>query len=225
MRAPLSIIIPALNAGQELPATLACLMEGVSDGLIREVVVSDGGSSDETLTIADEAGAVMISGPAGRGGQLRRGADAATGTWFLFLHADTHLSPGWSQAVRLAIDNGTPAYFWLRFRSNGAAAKAVAAWANLRSRALRLPYGDQGLLISSADYRAAGGYDDIPLMEDVALARRLPKIAPMGSYAQTSANRYEASGWLRRGGRNLWTLARYWFGADPGDLARAYRRR
>ncbi|WP_147124289.1 TIGR04283 family arsenosugar biosynthesis glycosyltransferase [Shimia ponticola] len=229
MRAPLSIVIPTLNSESELPATLACLMEGLADGLIREVIITDGGSTDTTATIAESAGALWIAGPAGRGGQLRRGAEAAQGEWLLFLHADTHLSPGWAEAARGAIDtplaSRSAGYFRLRFRAKGFWPAFVAAWANLRSRVFKLPYGDQGLLIARPDYDAAGGYDDIPLMEDVALARRLPRVAELDAEAATSAERYAQSGWVRRGARNIWTLTRYFMGADPKRLAQAYRRR
>ena len=79
MRAPVSIIIPTLNAGADIPATLRALAEGLDAGLIREVIISDGGSQDATAAIADAAGAVLITGEAGRGGQLRRGGEVAQG--------------------------------------------------------------------------------------------------------------------------------------------------
>jgi len=100
MSAPFSIIIPTLNAATQLPATLNALLPGVEAGLVRELIVSDGGSTDETLDIADDAGAEIITGPKGRGGQLRRGAEAARAEWLLFVHADTHLAPDWVLAAR-----------------------------------------------------------------------------------------------------------------------------
>jgi len=226
MRAGLSVIIPALEAGQALPACLAALFEGVREGLVREVIVSDGGSRDETRMIAGEAGAVFVTGPASRGGQLRRGVAAAGGRWLLVLHADTVLPEGWAGAVRARMDTGGAAAFRLRFDAGGPAARLVAGWANLRTRVFGLPYGDQGLLVSRRDYDAAGGYRDIPLMEDVALARALGgRIALLPLAVTTSAARYRREGWLRRGARNLWLLARYLCGADPARLAARYRRR
>jgi hypothetical protein len=116
-------------------------------------------------------------------------------------------------------------YFALRFDSTGFFPWFVAGWANLRSRIFGLPYGDQGLLISRAMYEAAGGFSDMPLMEDVALVRRLRgQLVALGAVAVTSAARYERGGWLRRGARNLWCLARYFAGVDVARLARAYRR-
>lgn len=223
MRAPVSVIIPTLDAAAALPACLAALMEGIEAGLIRELVISDGGSTDATLRIAADVGAVALSGAPSRGGQLRRGAGAAQGAWLLFLHADTVLPVGWAGVVQAQIASGRPGYFRLRFDAGGLAAALVAGWANLRARVFALPYGDQGLLVSRADYDAVGGYEDIVLMEDVALARRLGRRMQMMPLAvRTSAARYQADGWLRRGARNLGVLLRYLCGADPARLRDRY---
>jgi len=103
-------------------------------------------------------------------------------------------------------------------------ARVVAAWANLRSRVFGLPYGDQALLIRRSDYAAAGGYPDQELMEDIAFVRRLNGLVELPACAHTSAARYQQQGWLRRGGRNLLLQGRYILGADPGDLARSYKK-
>lgn len=228
MRAPLSVVIPTLNAAEGLPDCLGALTEGVTAGLVRELVISDGGSSDATGELAQAAGALWIVGPAGRGGQLRRGAAAAQGAWLLFLHADTVLSPGWSAAVEAHMRDVPDRAGWFRlaFDARGLAPAWVAGWANLRARALALPYGDQGLLVSRALYDSVGGFDDMPLMEDVALVRRLGRrrLAPLEAVARTGAGRYLRAGWVRRGARNLWTLARYFAGADVARLARRYGR-
>ncbi len=226
MSAQLSIVIPTLNAEQELPACLASLIEGLTAGVIKELIVTDGGSTDATEVIADEAGAVLVTGPASRGGQLRRGAKRAKGEWLLVLHADTVLEPGWSAVVGDHINNSNgAAYFQLQFRVRGLMPSWVAGWANLRSRLFSLPYGDQGLLVTRAEYEDIGGYRDIPLMEDVALTRALARpLTGLQVTATTSAERYVRAGWLRRGARNLWTLLRYLSGTDPKVLAASYRR-
>ncbi|EAP77735.1 TIGR04283 family arsenosugar biosynthesis glycosyltransferase [Roseovarius nubinhibens] len=222
MRAKLTVIIPTLNAEATLPVCLAALFEGVEAGLIRELLISDGGSGDATAQIADEVGAELVTGTASRGGQLRRGAAMARGEWLLILHADTRLAPGWSAAVAAAMAAGRPGYFKLRFDAPGLAPRLVAGWANLRARLFGLPYGDQGLLISRRAYEAAGGYPDIPLMEDVALVRKLPRLTRIEAEALTGAEKYLRDGWLRRGAGNLWRLTRYLLGADPNRLARKY---
>lgn len=227
MRAPLSIVIPTLNAERELPACLAALTPGLEAGVIRELVISDGGSEDGTQSIAQAAGAAWVTGAAGRGGQLARGCRAAQGAWVLVLHADTQLTPGWVAPVleHMAQHPDSAGYFHLEFRAEGLAPWLVAGWANLRSRWLGLPYGDQGLLIARAHYDRIGGYSDDPLMEDIEIVRRLGgALRPLEARARTSAARYQAQGWLRRGARNLWTLLRYRLGADPQDLAAFYRK-
>lgn len=228
MRAPLSVIIPTLNAGPGLALAIAALGEGLEAGLIRELIISDGGSEDETCAIAEEAGARLVRGVPGRGGQLARGAAEAKGDWLLFLHGDTLLSENWTSGVQEHIklgSTGPAGYFQLAFQAAGFAPRFVAGWANLRSRLLSLPYGDQGLLISRALFDSVGGYQDIPLMEDVALARALRgKLRALPATAYTSAARYEKAGWIKRGSRNLWTLTRYFAGASPEALARSYRR-
>ena len=223
MRAPLSVVIPTINAADDLPGCLATLVEGLDSGLIRELIVTDGGSTDPTMELADKVGAEIVTGPPSRGGQLRRGAAAAQGTWLLVLHADSHLPQGWSAAVQAQMATGQPAIFRLRFDAEGLAPRMVARWANLRTRVFGLPYGDQGLLISKADYDAAGGFPDIPLMEDVAMARALRgrlRLLPLA--VTTSAAKYQRDGWTRRGARNLGLLIRYLMGADPTQLARRY---
>ncbi|WP_170764051.1 TIGR04283 family arsenosugar biosynthesis glycosyltransferase [Ruegeria lacuscaerulensis] len=224
MHAPISIVIPTLNAGEVLPATLQALMEGLHAGLIRELIVTDGGSTDSTLEIAEEAGAGIVTGKPSRGGQLRRGCASAKGDWLLVLHADTVLQDGWSKVVGEHLDTGKPAAFRLSFGAKGFGPTWVAGWANLRSRVFGLPYGDQGLLVPRQTYLSAGGYQDQPLMEDVALVRALSGITLLKARVITSADRYARAGWVRRGARNLWTLTRYFLGADPERLAQTYRR-
>ncbi|MCV6585230.1 MAG: TIGR04283 family arsenosugar biosynthesis glycosyltransferase [Marinibacterium sp.] len=226
MTAQLSVVIPTLNAERGLPGCVSALIEGLLAGHIRELVISDGGSTDATLQIADDAGATVVHGPASRGGQLRRGVAATRGDWVLVLHADTELEPGWIEHVASHMQTASrPAHFRLAFRASGVMPGLVAGWANLRSGLFALPYGDQGLLVPRALYDAAGGYPDQPLMEDVALIRRLGRpLVALPVTARTCAQRYQQAGWLRRGARNLWTLLRYAAGTPPERLAQAYRR-
>lgn len=222
----LSIIVPTLNAEADLPETLDALLSGVAAGVLREVIISDGGSDDRSRYLADLAGAEIVTGPPGRGGQLNRGAQAARSDWFLFLHADTHLPPDWVGIVaQHAASSDKAAAFRLKFRAEGIPARFTAWFANTRSRVFGLPYGDQGLLISRALYDAVGGYPDQPLMEDVAMAKALRgQLVLLDAEVTTSAARYHRDGWMRRGLRNLWTLARYRLGASPEALARSYHK-
>lgn len=229
MSAPVSVVIPTLDAAGRLGPCLGALTEGLMEGMIAELVLADGGSTDAIAEVAEAAGARLVTAPAGRGQQLAAGAAAAHGDWLLFIHADTVLGPGWTTAVRdhLRDRPDQAGYFRLGFDAPGLAPGLVAAWANLRSRLFALPYGDQGLLVSTALYRKAGGYPAISLMEDVALARRLGRrrLARLGACAVTSASRYAAEGWFSRGALNLSTLGLYFLGVDPERLARRYARR
>lgn len=222
MPAPISVVIPTLDAARTLPDTVASLMEGLEAGLIRELVVTDGRSTDGTRDLADEIGAVLVEGPDSRGGQLRRGCAVARGDWIFVLHADTQLAPGWTKEVVRHLRTGHAGWAHLRFDRGG---RIVAGWANFRSRVFGLPYGDQGLLVPRTLYEEVGGYPDQPLMEDVALARALRgRLRPMAVVAVTSGEKFRRQGWLRRGGRNLWTLVRWAAGVDPNRLAESYRR-
>jgi len=227
MPAPLSIIIPTLNAAADLPLCLESLLPGLEAGLIREVIVADAGSSDTTRAIAGSSGATVIDCAAGRGRQLRAGADAARGEWLLFLHADTALSRDWTEraAWHMGTRPGMAAAFTLKYRSDAGAARWLETRANRRARWFGLPYGDQGLLITRALYNEIGGYADIPLMEDVRIVRAIGKarLVILAAEARTSAAKYERDGWRRRAWKNAWLVARYLMGASPEALAKVYR--
>jgi rSAM/selenodomain-associated transferase 2 len=226
--APISVVIPTLNAEESLPATLAALAPAAIVGLVREVVVADGGSTDKTGAIAEAAGATLIATAQGRGGQLAAGAGAARGGWLLFLHADTVLEEGWaSEAAAFMRDNaGRAAVFSLAFDAKGFAPRLVAVGAMIRTRIFRAPYGDQGLLIPRALYDAVGGFRALPLMEDVDFIDRLNRLGGfriLKSKATTSARRYEKDGYFARVARNALCILMFRAGADPARIARFYR--
>lgn len=229
MSAPVSVVIPTLGAAGRIGPCLAALVGGLMEGVIREVVIADGGSDDGIAEVAEAVGARLVVSAPGRGVQLRAGCEAARGDWLLVLHADTVLPEGWARAVaeHVAAHPGEAGYFGLGFDDGGAAARMVAGWANLRSGLFGLPYGDQGLLVPVRLYREAGGYPPVPLMEDVALVRRIGRrrLRRLAGRVTTSAERYRREGWLRRGARNLSTLALWFLGVPPERLAERYARR
>lgn len=217
----LTIVILALNAAASLGACLAAL-----DGA-DEILVVDGGSTDDSAGIAERAGARIVAAPRGRGTQLRAGGAAARGDWLLFLHADTRLGAGWREAVaaHVATAPDRAGYFDLRLDDNAWQARVIERGVASRVRLLGLPYGDQGLLISRRFYDEIGGFRPLALMEDVDLARRIGRhrLRRMEATALTSADRWRRDGWLRRSGRNLACLALYALGMAPTRLARFYR--
>ena len=227
MPAPLSIIVPALNAEQVLPLCLVSLMPGLETGLIREVIVVDGGSDDQTRRVAEGSGATVVSASeTGRAAQLIEGAAEARGDWLLFLHADTALSRDWAERAKAHLNEhrDKAATFTLAFRSDHPMARTVARRANWRTRALGLPYGDQGLLISRKHYQAIGGYPQTPFMEDVQMVRAIGKnrLKLLSAEARTDASKYDRDGWRRRSWRNTYLITRFLLGAKPENLAKSY---
>jgi rSAM/selenodomain-associated transferase 2 len=227
----ITVIIPTLDAEEALTATLAALVPAAIDGLVRQVVVVDGGSRDATLRIADEAGADIIETPAGRGLQLAAGARIARTPWLLFLHADTVPGPGWERdaaGFMERVDNGrrpeAAAAFRFALDDEGVRPRLLETAVALRTTLFRLPYGDQGLLIPRRLYDAVGGYRPIPVMEDVDLVRRLgrKRTVILRTAALTSAVRYKRDGYGRRVARNLTCLSLYFMHVPLPVIARVH---
>lgn len=222
----ISIVIPTFQAAEGLPRTLRNLVPACACGMVREAIIADAGSSDDTREIGLAAGARVIDAPRGRGRQLAAGARAARGPWFLFLHADTVLDSAWTDEVRafMARGDGQAAAFRFALDDEAPAARRLEHLVRWRCSLFKLPYGDQGLLIHRSLYDAVGGYSDMPLFEDVDLVRRIGRrrLSLLQSRAVTSAERFRRDGYVKRSARNLSLLARYYLGASPDALARAY---
>jgi rSAM/selenodomain-associated transferase 2 len=227
----ISVVIPTLNAETTLGETLGALVPAVVDGLVKEVIIVDGGSSDETARVVDIAGATLLRSATGRGTQLAAGAKAAKFSWLLFLHADTVLTPGWEReaaAFMERIDSGRrppgAAAFRFALDDSGAKPRILEKLVALRSALFGLPYGDQGLLMPSMLYREVGGYQPIPLMEDVDLVRRIGwrRLTLFRAEAVTSAERYRRTGYVARSLRNFACLAMFFVRVPPRVIARFY---
>jgi rSAM/selenodomain-associated transferase 2 len=221
----ISVVIQTLNAWRTLPAAFLSIFDAAVEGIVSEVIVSDGGSTDATRQIAEEAGARFIEVERGRGQQLRAGAEAARKPWLLFLHADTALDAGWTNEALVFMKRGSgAAAFRFRLADEGFNPRLLERLVALRCALFRLPYGDQGLLISRELYDEVGGFAPIPLMEDVEIIRKLGRgrLAMVKTNAVTSAERFREQGYFRRSARNLWCLSLYLRGVPPQKLVERY---
>ncbi len=220
----LSVIIPTRNANASLPRTLACLTQQEKAAGIVEIIVADGGSA--MPPDVREFGAVLLQGQPGRGIQLAAGAKVAKGAWLLFLHADTVLGDGWAQAVQAHMKGShKAAVFRFRLDDDSMKARVLETLVQFRCLVFALPYGDQGLLISRSLYDETGGYNPMPLMEDVDLVRRIgrSRLTSLDVPAITSAERYGHDGYIARMLRNLACLAMWSVGVPPERIERFYR--
>jgi rSAM/selenodomain-associated transferase 2/rSAM/selenodomain-associated transferase 1 len=223
--AKISIIIPALNEEENIEACLAST-EGPSRV---ERIVVDGGSRDRTVEIARSCEARVISSPRGRGRQMNAGARIASGEFFLFLHADTRLPPGYAETVRaaLSLPGIAAGAFEFRLDATSPSLRFIERVANWRSRRLQLPYGDQAIFLRSSQFLAAGGFPDAAIMEDYEFIMRLKKFGRIYTApypATTSARRWEKLGAWRATLLNEAVVIAYYLGISPSGLLRLARR-
>ena len=225
MSAPrLAIVIPTLDESANLGGLLDDLraLRGT-----HEIIVADGGSTDDTPAIAADRGARVITAPRGRGAQLRAGAAESAAPILAFFHADVRLPAASVAALDdLAATGAHGAWaFRLRIDDKRRRFRLVEWGANMRSSRFALPYGDQGLVLPRALYDATGGFDPVPVMEDVILARQLRAhggVRLLDARIVVSARRWQRDGVLRRSLRNLVLLTRFLGGTSPERLAAAY---
>ncbi|AOF81029.1 glycosyltransferase like 2 family protein [Methyloversatilis sp. RAC08] len=221
----LSVVLPALNEAAAIGEALSRMP--ASDACGMELIVADGGSLDDTALIAAAHGARIVRVPRGRALQMNAGAQVATGDVLLFLHADTHLPRDAVGLIDRAIAAGAQ---WGRFdvqiEGRHPLLAVVAAMMNLRSRLTGIATGDQAIFCTRALFDALDGYAPIALMEDIDFstrARARSRPACLRARVITSGRRWERQGVLRTI-LLMWRLRlRYFFGADPRDLARDYR--
>ena len=218
----LSIVIPVLNEAAGIEAALQALAPLRARGV--EVVVVDGGSSDATADLVRPFADRVLSAPRGRAMQMNAGAAAATGDLLLFLHVDTRLPESADRIVRDGLQRHLWGRFDVRFDSGGWLS-LVALAMNTRSRLTGIATGDQAMFMTRAAFEQAGGFPAIALMEDVALSARLKRLGPplcLATRVTTAGRRWQQRGVLRTI-LLMWQLRlRYFLGADPARLARAY---
>lgn len=225
----ISVIIPTLNEETSLPRTLACL----SASALNEIIIVDGGSTDGTLSLAQEfcartANARLITAPRGRARQMNEGAKVSQGETLLFLHADTQLPTQAGRVIESALAKHTAVggRFNVRFDSPSAWGRVISSFMNHRSRLTGIATGDQALFVRRHVFELLGGFSEIPLMEDIEFSGRLQqagRTVALRDTVVTSFRRWDTQGPLRTI-LLMWTLRfLYWIGVSPLRLSRWYK--
>ncbi len=222
----ISVIIPTLNEADYIVKTLTSIPKRKN----LEIIVVDGGSNDHTVFLGKSLNAKVINGFPPRARQMNLGAAEAVGDILLFLHADTQLPEAFDKHIvdALARPGVVAGAFELSIDSDIPALRCLERLANFRSRFLKTPYGDQAIFISSKRFHRAGGFQDIPIMEDFELVRRLNKegkIITLPISVSTSPRRWKNLGILRTTLINQAVIAAYYMGISFDVIARWYRRR
>ena len=173
----ISVVVPTHNSQVSLARCFDSLIGATVRGVVKEVIVADGGSNDDTLALADAAGCHVERGGKTRASRLAAGAKVARSDWILFLHPETALAPGWEVEAenfiaRVTIEHQRAAAFRFGLDGFDARSRRREALAMLRCWLFRLPYGDQALLIPKRLYNKLGGYREVA-MEDLDLVRRI----------------------------------------------------
>lgn len=219
----LSVIIPALNEaeaiGRAIESSLALSPH--------EVIVADGGSTDDTVAIAKEFDCQVIECPRGRASQQNTGAAAACGDVLLFLHADAWIVPeAREQMERILQSPDIPGgAFHHRIDAGGLMFRLVEAGDSLRVCCTRIAYGDQGIFLRRTVFEQLGGFPDVRLMEDVRLMRALRdhgRLALLRGPLHVSARRWNKHGAIRQTMRNWFLLGAEQLGVHPNRLADLY---
>jgi rSAM/selenodomain-associated transferase 2 len=219
-----SIIVPVLNEAAGIAEFLQSLASVVSESV--EIIVVDGGSTDQTAALAAPYVDRVVHAAKGRAAQMNAGAVVASGSVLLFLHADTQLPAGALDAIERVIKQGAS---WGRFdvtiEGHSHWLKLVASMMNWRSRLTGIATGDQAIFVTPVAFNAVGGFPQIALMEDIAMSTLLNKQAPCACLSQrvvTSGRRWQRYGvWCTI--LLMWRLRlAYFLGADPNQLARQY---
>ncbi|NER49269.1 MAG: glycosyltransferase family 2 protein [Symploca sp. SIO1A3] len=220
----ISIIIPVINEATTIKKVLVRLssIQNV------EVIVVDGGSQDETRTIAQSLGVKVISTTAGRAHQMNIGAAAATGDILLFLHADTSLPPRFDILIRQTLQNAQTiaGAFELRIDAQLRGLRFIEKMVNWRSRFFAMPYGDQAIFLRAATFKQIGGFANLPIMEDFELMRCLKsrgKITILSASVLTSGRRWQKLGVIQTTLINQVVIIAYFLGISPDIIVGWYR--
>jgi rSAM/selenodomain-associated transferase 2 len=219
----LTIVIPVLNEATIIAGALQALGPLRARGA--EVIVADGGSRDGTVQLAQPLADRVITAPQGRGAPMNAGAALGNGDALLFLHADTTLPENADRLIADALAERPWGRFDIRIAGRHPFLAVIARMINWRSRITGIATGDQAIFVTRKAFLAVGGFPDLPLMEDIAISRRLKRLCRplcIATPVVTSGRRWEQNGVLRTI-LLMWCLRlSYYFGVEPALLARHY---
>jgi rSAM/selenodomain-associated transferase 2 len=215
-----SVVIPALNEAEHVLHTLLSIQQQPGEF---EIIVADGGSSDDTVKLVQPYARVICCGR-GRAIQMNVGARQTTGEALLFLYADTTLPPqGLAHLCQALAEGAVGGTFCLRFDLENFWLKLYTFFTRFRFRYFH--YGDQGIFVKRTVFEQLGGFKEIPLMEDIDLICRLHqlgRVALIKTPVTTSARRYLEQGVVRQQLLNTWLVLLYMVGVSPQRLADWY---
>jgi rSAM/selenodomain-associated transferase 2 len=217
-----SFVIPVLNEEAGIAALLQDLRRRYPGS---ELIVVDGGSSDQTVAAAMPLSDQLLLAEPGRARQMNLGGQVAKSEYVLFLHADS--CPGIdAEGLEACLARG-PQWGFCRVRLSGSRAmfRIIEWFMNQRSRLSRVATGDQMLFLRASLFQHTGGFDAIPLMEDIAYCKRLRRLARplvISVPVTTSSRRWEEQG-VARTVLRMWLLRlAYFLGVPPAHLWRHY---
>lgn len=223
----ISVVIPALNESCSIQSLLISLKPLRDQG--HEIIVVDGGSNDATAELARKDADLVITASPGRARQMNAGASHAHGGWFWFVHADSDIEPLIIEQLVAAVDRGCSwGWFEVTLRPSSPLLVVVAGLMNMRARITRISTGDMGLFVERALFERAGGFENIPLMEDIRLTRTLKSLdrnsCVCAGRMVTSSRRWTRNGTARTILLMWYLRFLHWIGVAPERLVKKYYR-
>ena len=224
----ISVVIPVLNEEEALSNLLTYLEQNTAPTNINEIIVVDGGSNDNTVSIAERHRIKVVRSEKGRSRQMNSGARSATGDILYFLHADTLPPPNFDESILKAVKNGGQAgCFRMKFDSRSKFLAFFSWFTRLNYKICR--GGDQSLFITKSLFRQTGGFNEnYAVYEDNEFTDRLYGIVDFKILRRnviTSARRYEKKGELKLQYHFGMMHLKNYLGEGPDELYDYYRRK
>jgi rSAM/selenodomain-associated transferase 2 len=220
----ISVIIPTYNEAQNIQSTIEKLNDCKSSDI--EIIVVDGGSQDETVSIVTQCNVKVLQSNPSRAVQMNAGATIAQGDILLFLHGDTQVPKAFDCWVEEALETAISGAFELTIAGQNWQFRLIEWGVKIRSHCFQLPYGDQAIFIKADTFHRFGGFPELPIMEDFVLIQKLKKrgrIAIVPAAVITSARRWQTQGIWPTTMMNQMMILGFYLGVNPETLRRWYR--